>query len=433
MSSKELKWYKLDNSAKIYPILTSERYTYVFRVSATMKEVVNSEILNQAILKARKRFPAYFVRIRKGLFWYYFEENRSDPILEHESPFVCRRLTAELNNSYQFAFYYYNKRISLEMNHSLGDGGGAIRFLNAVIFEYLRIKGVDVVADESIITLDSHVRMEELEDGFAANFTSTDLNPPKVPKAYIYKRRTFKNHGSGVINSFIDTVALHDLAKDSEVSITQYIVALLIYSIILNGNKKKLGKRPVNICIPINLRPIYNSESLSNFSLYFHSSYMMKNENTCFEDILEKVKLDFQNEYDKEKIQSKLNTICAIQKKIFIKLIPLPIKYVLFRIGYSIFGRIPTTMTFSNFGIVTVPDTMSEQIDHFSFYMGSGAKHAIAMNSYKGKTSIVFSRAIIDTDLEKTFFSFLTEKGLEVEITSNYWEYFKAKGHEKIL
>jgi len=433
MAEKELKWYRLDNAAKIYPILTSERYTYVFRVSATMKEEVDKNILHQAISDARKRFPAYFVHVRKGLFWYYFEENRLSPLLEHESQFVCKRLVGYMNNNFQFAFYFYDKRISLEMNHSLSDGSGAIRFLNAVIFEYLRLSGKEVVADESIITLDSHVRMEELEDGYAANYTEAALNPPKVPRAYNYKRKMFRNHGSGIINSFIDSESLLKLARDANATITQYVVALLIYSTIINGDKSKLRKRPVNICVPINLRSTYKSETLSNFSLYFHSSYQMVSENPDFMEILSKVKTDFVNENTKEKIQSKLNTVCAIQKKIFIKLIPLPIKYILFKIGYSIFGRIPTTITFSNFGKVAVPPTMASHIDHFSFYMGSGQKHAVAMNSFQGKTSIVFSRAIIDTDLETTFFRFLTAQGLKVEITSNYWENFKVKGHEKIL
>ncbi|HPJ23996.1 MAG TPA: hypothetical protein PK113_03705 [Bacillota bacterium] len=433
MTQSELRWYKLDNAAKIYPILTSDRFTYVFRVAATLKESVNQDVLYQAILKSKKRFPSYFVRVKRGLFWYYFEENQRDPILEHESPFVCKRLDNHLNNGYMFAFYYYDKRISLEMNHSLSDGSGAIRFLTAVVFEYLKMMGKELIADDSIITLDSRVRIEELEDSYAANFSADALNPPKIPRAYFKKEKGFRIRGSGVINSFIDTSEFLSLAKSVSASITQYVVALLIYSSIATGDKGKLRKRPVNICVPVNLRGAYHSETLSNFSLYFHSIYYMKQEDPDFMDILAKVKEDFLVENSPEKIQSKLNTVCAIQKKIFIKLIPLPIKYVLFKIGYSIFGRIPTTMTFSNFGKVVIPPSMEEHIDHFSFYMGSGMKTAIAMNSFKGKTSIVFSRAVKNTDLEKTFFRFLADKGLKIELTSNYWEYFRKKGHEKIL
>ena len=88
----ELKWYKLDNAAKIYPILTSERFTYVFRVSATLYENVNPDVLYQAILDSKKRFPSFFVKVKRGVFWYYLEENLKPPVLEKESPFVCKKI-----------------------------------------------------------------------------------------------------------------------------------------------------------------------------------------------------------------------------------------------------------------------------------------------------------------------------------------------------
>lgn len=418
----ELKWYKLDNAAKIYPILTSERFTYVFRVSATLYEPINPEVLLQAILDSRTRFPSFFVKIRRGIFWYYFEENNLPPILDQESPYVCRRISEHFNNHYWFQFLYFKNRISLEINHSLTDGGGAIQFLNAVIYHYLELLGKSLTSEGLIMKLDEPVNPLELEDSYQTNFSGGGLNPPEVPKAYFYKPRMFRKYGSGVINSFLDSKQFLSLVKESNSTMTEYSVALLIYSVIINGDKKKMRKYPINICVPVNLRKIYNSSTLSNFSLYFHVTYQMKTEIPDFEDILNKVKLDFKQENTPEKIQSKLDTICTIQKKIFIRLIPLPIKYFLFKIGYYAFGRKPTTITISNFGIVKIPKSMEEYVESFSFYMGSGLKHAIAINSYKGNTSIVFSRSIIDTKLEETFFTYLTSKGLKIELVSNYWE-----------
>ena len=72
--------------------------------------------------------------------------------------------------------------------------------------------------------------------------------------------------------------------------------------------------------------------------------------------------------------------------------------------------------------MVQVPKTMEEHVESFSFYMGSGLKHAVAINSFKGNTSIVFSRSIIDTKLEETFFRFLSERGVHIRLESNYWE-----------
>lgn len=419
---KSLKWFKLDNSAKVYPILTTDRFTYVFRVSATLYEEINKDILYHAIKDMKKRFPSFYVKLKKGIFWYYFEENMNDPILEVESPFVCQKIDQYFNNRYLFKFYYYNKRISLEMNHVLTDGSGAIVFLNAVIYRYLELLGKDISYDSSILYHNDDISKNELEDGYKEYHLKDEINPPHVERAYLYTKPLFKKQGSGILNSFFDTNSLISLVKESNSSVSQYIVALLIYSIIINGDKKKLMKHPVNICVPVNLRNIYNSKSLFNFSLYFHVSYKMKDFTPDFEDILSKVKEDFKNEYTPEKIQSKLDTIYSIQQRYFIRLIPLPIKWIIFKIGYNTFGRKPTTITFSNLGKVNVPKSLEDNVESYSFYMGSGQKHAVAMNSYKGKSSVVFSRAVIDTDLERTFFNHLSEKGLDIKIESNYWE-----------
>ena len=420
--NKRVFWSKLDNAAKIYPILTSERFTYVFRVSATLKEQVNKDILYKAILESKKRFPSFYVRLKRGIFWYYFEENLKNPTLHEETAYVCKKLDEIHNNRYLFQFLYYNNRISLEINHVLTDGAGAIMFLKSVVYHYLFLLGKEVIPDKSVLLIDEQVNESEIEDSYGQNYSGGKIDPPKVPKAYFYKKKMLKKSGSGIINSFIDTNELLNFVKSQDTTLTQYIVSLLIYSIIKNGNEKKLKKHPVNICVPINLRNTYNSITLNNFSLYFHVSYLAKSKNPDFEDILKTVKIRFSEENTKEKIQSKIDTIYQIQNKYFIRLIPLPIKWIMFKIGYMAFGRKPTTVTFSNFGKVTIPKSLEKYIDSFSFYMGSGQKHAIAMNSYKDKTSIVFSRAIIDTDLEKTFFNYLTQNKIRVSIVSNYWE-----------
>ncbi|MCK5732306.1 MAG: hypothetical protein KAH13_04750, partial [Tenericutes bacterium] len=362
MKHSKLFWYKLDNAAKIYPILTTDRYTYVFRVSAILKETINIEVLYQAITEAKVRFPSFFVRIKRGLFWYYFEENLKDPYLQEESPFVCKKVGEHFNNRYLFQFLYYNNRISREINHVLTDGGGATKFLTAVVYHYLELLGKQMIPDDSVLLIKDKPSESELEDSYSKFYGGGDINPPKLPKAYIYNRKLFRSYGSGIINSFIDTKQFINLVKSNNASMTQYIVALLIYSIIMNGNRKKLRKHPVNVCVPVNLRPIYGSKSLNNFSLVFYVSYQLNSDEADFDDILARVRLDFLKENTKEKVQTNLDTIYSVQKKYFVRLILLPIKWILFKIGYHIFGRKPTTITFSNFGKIQVPKDLESHI-----------------------------------------------------------------------
>ena len=41
---ENLKWRRLDNSAKIFPISTGKKYSTVFRLSALLKEKIEPEI-----------------------------------------------------------------------------------------------------------------------------------------------------------------------------------------------------------------------------------------------------------------------------------------------------------------------------------------------------------------------------------------------------
>jgi hypothetical protein len=47
---------------------------------------------------------------------------------------------------------------------------------------------------------------------------------------------------------------------------------------------------------------------------------------------------------------------------------------------------------------------------------------SVGLNSYQNNLNVVFSRIILETDIERYFFRFLSSRGVEAEITSNMWE-----------
>ena len=67
-----LYWRRLDNSAKIFPISTGKKYSTVFRLSAVLKEKVEPNILKEAVIQTLDKYKSFKVRMRPGLFWYYF-------------------------------------------------------------------------------------------------------------------------------------------------------------------------------------------------------------------------------------------------------------------------------------------------------------------------------------------------------------------------
>lgn len=83
--TKHNTWYKLDLSANVYPTLQRKNFSNVYRISLSLTETVQPEILQKALDMTLSRFPTFQVAIRKGLFWRYLEPNHR-PGPSHPKP-----------------------------------------------------------------------------------------------------------------------------------------------------------------------------------------------------------------------------------------------------------------------------------------------------------------------------------------------------------
>lgn len=85
-------WSRLDNAALMYSALQREDYSAVYRFSALMRQPVDPVLLQQAVDTTLPRFPGFAVRIKQGVFWYYFEPNHAPaPSFSRTSPTPASR------------------------------------------------------------------------------------------------------------------------------------------------------------------------------------------------------------------------------------------------------------------------------------------------------------------------------------------------------
>ncbi len=420
-------WYNLDNAAKLYPAIISKKDSCVFRVGVNLKKEVIPGILQKAVINLKPRFPSIYVELKPGLFWYYFDLNEKIPLIKEETPYLNGLIDLPQNNNYYFTVFYFHNRISLECFHSLCDGYGAIEFLNAIVFEYLKLLGHKIYSENKILTVEQQANEEELEDSFQKNFTHKIVKPKPVKKAYYIRDIHFpKYYDKALIIGRIKTEELLALAHKNNATITQYLVALLTYSIYRAYKNDDLNnkKRPINVCIPINLRRFFNSKTLRNFSLFFYTSVCCNKGEMNMDDILNKVKKDFESEVDKDKLQSNLNQNVAYEKGFFMKICPLFIKNIVIRTGANILGNSLNTIILSNLGNIDIPLSMSKHILNYNFNLsGNYSKvNNVGVVSSNGITTISFGRTIYETKIEEIFFTFLSNEGLNVEIESNILE-----------
>ena len=83
---KKKNWYPLDNAAKVYPSISGPRRPNIFSFSARLTETVDKEVLEKAVNVMLDRNPTFKVKLKRGIFWYYLEENSKPFIVEEEIP-----------------------------------------------------------------------------------------------------------------------------------------------------------------------------------------------------------------------------------------------------------------------------------------------------------------------------------------------------------
>ena len=68
----------LDDQAKIFSLSFNKQDTSIFRISITLKEKINPQVLKEAVNETMKYFKDFKVKLRYGLFMYKLVENNRD-------------------------------------------------------------------------------------------------------------------------------------------------------------------------------------------------------------------------------------------------------------------------------------------------------------------------------------------------------------------
>ena len=411
---ENLKWRRLDNSAKIFPISTGKKYSTVFRLSALLKEKVEPEILKKATEMALERYKNFKVRMKPGFFWYYLEENTKKPIIEEEKDYPCKYIDPKRNNDYLFKITYFDKKINIDIFHALTDGGSGVVFFREIIYLYLELKHPDVFGKEERFARKIDYTTE---DSYIKNYNKHAKGNSSNKKAYILKGKKIKLGAISAIHEIIDLKALKEECQKNEATITQYLTAVLIYSIYKENYKN--SKKPIKVCIPVNLKKYFPSKTMSNFFSYITLIANME-ELDSFEKILEFVKNDFKKRLTQEEIMKTMSSNVKLGNNFFIKTIPLELKKIIVRLSY-IEIRKYTTITFSNIGRIGIIGKYQPYIDNFFMLIAPEPVEKIKCSgcTFEDKMVFTFTSILKDNSIEKRFYKFLKEKGIEVKIESN--------------
>lgn len=417
------RWFKIDHAGKIFTAVSKASNTSIFRVSMIITEPVKKEVLQAAVDIVIKRFPTLAVKLHKGVFWNFLGENDKRLIVKQEEEYPCYPIKASLNNGYLMRVLYFNRRISLEVFHSLTDGVGALEVLKTLVYQYLLLTGKRIDHEDMILLPEELPIKYEIEDSFEKYYQPVPAKLPEETKAFHIQGTPIEPFGHNVIHGVMSASLLNAKAKQSGATITEYLTAVLIYSIYSETMKYGIYRKPVTIAIPVNLRKIFPSKTLRNFFAVINIGIKVS-EDITFEAIIEEVSMQLKEKTKKERLQQEMAKNIKYAKMLAARFVPIVAKNVAMRYGFENFGQNRKTMTLSNLGNTKLPSSMSPYVERMEAVVYPTGKSPVScgMCSVNDKLTITFSSTITETEIIRSFFSFLAQHtGMMVEIYSNDW------------
>ncbi|MBQ9867879.1 MAG: hypothetical protein IJM34_12750 [Lachnospiraceae bacterium] len=395
--------------------------TSVYRESVSLTEDVDGELLQQALEKLLPQFLIFRMRLRMGLFWYYFEENdRPVPRVREEELYPGAYINKSRNNHYMFRVTYYKKRINLEVFHALTDGYGGLVFLKELAYQYLRLAHPEEYAGEKD-RISSGIFMD-MEDSYLKNFKKGASHDTAYgsKKALVIKGEKRPKGELNVMHGYFKVDELKAAAKKYGLTINQYLVGNYVYAIYREYLKAGTSKLPISCCVPVDLRSRYESHTMKNFFVIIASKFLPTQESYSREEVLKIAADSLKEQMDPQNLDNILSYNVSNEQNRFLRTIPIFIKNIAIKYVYMLSADTATS-TMTNVGNVEVKEQYKKYIEHFygmlSMSRGQNIKAAIA--SYNGTLIVTFTTCLTDVSIQKRFFQSIAKDGVEAALETN--------------
>ncbi len=178
-------------------------------------------------------------------------------------------LSSRQDNGFQIRVRYHDRRIALEVFHSVSDGSGAMVFLKTLLAQYLSLRGISVPATHGVLDCEVPPRPGETTDDFPAFAGHSAPRSRRERHAYHVTGMRLPHHQIEIITGTLPVDAVKEEGRRHGVSITEYLTGVFLYILYgIQESEHRLRPFPVKVQVPVNLRRFHPSETLANFSSY---------------------------------------------------------------------------------------------------------------------------------------------------------------------
>ena len=423
-AERKQQWMRLDNAAKIYPAALRKKWSNVFRLSATLSEPVDRDVLRAALDVTLRRFPSIGVRLRKGIFWFYLERVPGVPEITEEQSYPLVHMSYASIRECAFRVVVYKNRIAVELFHALTDGTGGMIFLKTLLAEYLSRKyGISVPNTDGVLCRMDEPSPEELQDSFIKNAGTVSAGR-KEATAYRLTGTTEPDGFVHLTTFMLDAAEVKEKAHKHSATVTEFLTAAMMQAILRLQAEKvphRSRRKPVKVLVPVNLRSLFPSKTLRNFALFITPELDPKLGDYSFDEICKAVHHRMGIDNTAKQMSMKIAANVNSEKSPILKVMPLFVKNAAMKAVFDAVGERKSCLCMSNLGNVRLPEVMRQYVTRMDFIIGvpSCSAYNCALLSYGGTTYINLVRSIEEPELEMHFYKVLRELGIHVKVESN--------------
>lgn len=399
--------YPLDNSAIIHLAARRKNHTNSFRIVITLKESVCPETLQEALEHITPRFPTIIAGIRRGFFQYRVVPVKGIPQVQEERECLAPMRKNEIRDC-AFRVLYYQNRIVAEFFHSLTDGYGGMVVINTLAAEYLRLKyAVSVPMTGTLFNPDDPPAKEEQRDDYFT-YAGKKMEVFKSRGAYRLPGKPSSANQVLVTTELITTDRVLHAAHHYGVSVTVFLCAVMAVSVMEIQGRHCLSRkswRPVQIMVPVDLRRLFSSRTLRNFSLFALVRITRKDAGESFENLLHMIESQINIQKTRDYMHNAMAAHTRAEKFPLYRMAPLFFKWMAVRLIHQIMGESNSCISISNLGQVTMPEEMNQYVEGIDFILTPKIKslYNCGVVSYNNKMSVNFSRCCIASEPETVF------------------------------
>lgn len=412
-------WYTLDNAGKVFPAIVSERTTTVYRVSATLTETVHPDAMATALSAVITRFPYFQVYLRRGFFWYYLERTGDAPSVLPDARSPCEKILMKRRGVFLLRVRVFARRVAVECSHTLTDGFGALTFLKALLAEYLDSLHGPLAGRDGIPRPGQAPDPCESEDSFVRFYNRLAPPPKSLSRAFHLADKRLPAGRYTVVTGILSVAKLKEAAARYGATINDLLAAALFHALqekALAGPRSRL--RPIRLIIPVDLRRIFGSGTLRNFTLFTLPEIDPRLGKYGFEEIVSRVHHFIKMETNDKSVHADMSRNVRAEKNRLVRLIPLALKNPIFHVVFYASGEKAASSSLSNLGRVSLPEAMARYVRCFDFIPAPGrdTRTNCGVISFGDEIHVSFGRIVRSAEVERIFFTKLVELGIPVRV-----------------